>query len=323
MGPFGDCRIRFGPPVDATGTDTMLFELTRNGKLRFLALTLLAALLALSAVIGTGASLAKGRIDFERAVNMAGQQRTLAQQIGKEAILVAMGINKETNLERLQSSHAMFRRISKGLREGDAELGLKPLADPELIRHVDRVDQIWSSVEQLLAKGVVGDEMTAEEVVAVAEMTEPLYSVVDELVKALRLEAQKGMIVFSINLLAIDYSTRQSMLSQKLAKEFLLVAYGHSVEKNRKALARSSSHFDRVLKGLLDGDLQLRLRQAPTPAIRIELQKALQIWTDFVPIVEGVANGEQVDDGQLGQISDLNLTLLQTIDSATELFEAL
>ena len=301
----------------------MLFELTRNGKLRFFLLTLVTAGLALAAVGGTGSSLAKSRIDFEKAVNMAGQQRTLAQQIGKEAILVAMDIDKDINLQRLQDSHAMFKRISKGLREGDAELGLKPLADAELIRHIDRVDQIWSSVEQLLARGVAGDEMTAEEVVAVAEMTEPLYSVVDELVKALRQEAQKGMVVFSINLLAIDYSTRQSMLSQKLAKEFLLVAYGHSVEKNRKALARSSSHFDRVLKGLLDGDLQLRLRQAPTPAIRIELQKAMQIWTDVVPIVEGVANGQQVDDGQLGQISDLNLSLLQTIDTATELFEAL
>ncbi len=301
----------------------MLLELTRNGKLRPLALTLFAALFTFSAVIGGSQALAKGRIDFEHAVNMAGQQRTLAQQIGKEAILVAMGIDKDTNLKRLQASHTMFQRISKGLRNGDADLGLKPLSDPELIRHVDRVEQIWASVAQLLARGVAGEGMSAEEVVAVAEMTEPLYSVVDELVKALRQEAQKGMIVFSINLLAIDYSTRQSMLSQKLAKEFLLVAYGHSVEKNRKALARSSSHFDRVLKGLLDGDLQLRLRQAPTPAIRIELQKAMKIWTNVVPIVEGVANGREVDDGQLGQISDLNLSLLQTIDSATELFEAL
>ncbi|MDJ0981099.1 MAG: type IV pili methyl-accepting chemotaxis transducer N-terminal domain-containing protein [Kiloniellales bacterium] len=301
----------------------MLLELTRNGKLRPLALTLFAALFTFSAVLCANQALAKGRIDFEHAVNMAGQQRTLAQQIGKEAILVAMGIDKETNLKRLRASHAMFQRISKGLRNGDSDLGLKPLSDPELIRHVDRVEQIWASVAQLLARGVAGEEMSAEEVVAVAEMTEPLYSVVDELVKALRLEAQKGMIVFSINLLAIDYSTRQSMLSQKLAKEFLLVAYGHSVEKNRKALARSSSHFDRVLKGLLDGDLQLRLRQAPTPAIRIELQKAMKIWTNVVPIVEGVANGREVDDGQLGQISDLNLSLLQTIDSATELFEAL
>ncbi len=301
----------------------MLLELTRYGKIRLPALTLFAALFALSTVVGSSQTLAKSRIDFEHAVNMAGQQRTLAQQIGKEAILVAMGIDKATNLKRLQASHAMFQRISKGLRNGDDELRLKPLSDPELIRHVDRVEQIWASVAQLLARGVAGDEMSAEEVVAVAEMTEPLYSVVDELVKALRQEAQKGMIVFSINLLAIDYSTRQSMLSQKLAKEFLLVAYGHSVEKNRKALARSSSHFDRVLKGLLDGDLQLRLRQAPTPAIRIELQKAMKIWTNVVPIVEGVANGQDVNDGQLGQISDLNLSLLQTIDSATELFEAL
>ena len=301
----------------------MLLELTRYGKIRLPALTLFAALFVLSIVVGSSQTLAKSRFDFEHAVNMAGQQRTLAQQIGKEAILVAMGIDKATNLKRLQASHAMFQRISKGLRNGDDELGLKPLSDPELIRHVDRVEQIWASVAQLLARGVAGDEMSAEEVVAVAEMTEPLYSVVDELVKALRQEAQKGMIVFSINLLAIDYSTRQSMLSQKLAKEFLLVAYGHSVEKNRKALARSSSHFDRVLKGLLDGDLQLRLRQAPTPAIRIELQKAMKIWTNVVPIVEGVANGQDVNDGQLGQISDLNLSLLQTIDSATELFEAL
>ncbi len=301
----------------------MLLELTRYGKIRLPALTLFAALFALSTVVGSSQTLAKSRIDFEHAVNMAGQQRTLAQQIGKEAILVAMGIDKETNLKRLQASHTMFQRISKGLRNGDDELRLKPLSDPELIRHVDRVEQIWASVAQLLARGVAGAEMSAEEVVAVAEMTEPLYSVVDELVKALRQEAQKGMIVFSINLLAIDYSTRQSMLSQKLAKEFLLVAYGHSVEKNRKALARSSSHFDRVLKGLLDGDLQLRLRQAPTPAIRIELQKAMKIWTNVVPIVEGVANGQDVNDGQLGQISDLNLSLLRTIDSATELFEAL
>ncbi len=49
----------------------------------------------------------------------------------------------------------------------------------------------------------------------------------------------------------------------------------------------------------------------------------MKIWTNVVPIVEGVANGRDVDNGQLGQISDLNLSLLETIDSATQLFEAL
>lgn len=299
----------------------MLLNKNRPGFLRFLF-----AFGLLTSVVLAGSHgdvLARGKGNFERAVTMAGLQRTLAQQIGKEAVLVALDVDRENNLKRLAESHKMFVRITKGLRSGDAELGLTALTDPELLRHVARVDQIWTSVDQLLANGLQTGEMSADEVVAVAELSEPLYSVVDELVKVLRLEAQKNMIVFSINLLAIDYATRQSMLSQKLAKEFLLVAYGHSVEKNRKALARSSSHFDRVLKGLLEGDLQLRLRQAPTPEIRIELQKAMQIWGSFVPIVEGVAAGQPVDQGQLGQISDLNLSLLTTIDSATGMYEAL
>ncbi len=299
----------------------MLLNKNRTGFFRFLFAFCVLTSMALTG--WQGDALAKSKGNFERAVTMAGLQRTLAQQIGKEAVLVALDVDKENNLKRLAASHEMFVRITKGLRSGDAELGLTAITDAELLRHISRVDQIWTSVDQLLTNGLTTGNMSAEEVVAVAELSEPLYSVVDELVKVLRLEAQKNMIVFSINLLAIDYATRQSMLSQKLAKEFLLVAYGHSVEKNRKALARSSSHFDRVLKGLLEGDLQLRLRQAPTPEIRIELQKAMQIWGSVVPIVEGVAAGQPIDQGQLSQISDLNLSLLTTIDSATGMYEAL
>ncbi len=299
----------------------MLLTKNRPGFLRFLFAFGLITSVVLAGSAGDAPAKSKG--NFEHAVRMAGLQRTLAQQIGKEAVLLALGVDEENNLKRLANSHEMFVRISKGLRSGDEELGLTAITDPELLRHIARVDQLWTSVDQLLTNGLKTGKMSADEVVAVAELSEPLYSVVDELVKALRLEAQKHMIVFSINLLAIDYSTRQSMLSQKLAKEFLLVAYGHSVEKNRKALARSSSHFDRVLKGLLEGDLQLRLRQAPTPEIRIELQKAMQIWGSVIPIVEGVAAGQPVNQGQLGQISDLNLSLLTTIDSATGMYEAL
>lgn len=315
------CRQCSAPLLAATGTDEMPLNCNRFLIPRYLAAGIGLLLLALALAPGDG--VAKDNARFERAVNMAGVQRTLAQQIGKEALLVALGVDKENNLKRLQESHAKFQRITAGLRAGDAELGLTATTEPELLRHINRVDQLWASVDQLLAVGLKGEEIPQEQVIAVAEMTEPLYSVVDELVKALRLEAQKGQIVFSINLLAIDYATRQSMLSQKLTKELLLVAYGHAVEKNRKALARSSSHFDRVLKGLLDGDLQLRLREAPTPEIRIELQKALKMWSGFLPSVEGVANGQEVNPELLNEVSDLNLSLLATIDSATNLYESL
>ncbi|RME44597.1 MAG: hypothetical protein D6795_17685 [Deltaproteobacteria bacterium] len=121
---------------------------------------------------------------------------------------------------------------------------------------------------------------------------------------------------------AINLAGRQRMLTQKMSKEFLLVALGVDVEGNRKNLRQTIDLFDGTLKQLLTGDASAGIPAPPDPAIETQLQKVADLWGKFKPAVAQALSQTKIPREAIDTVERLNLPLLREMNEAVGLYEA-
>ena len=117
----------------------------------------------------------------------------------------------------------------------------------------------------------------------------------------------------------VNLSGRQRMLSQKMTKEFLLVAVHVSEDENKANLDKTVALFDRTLKGLLDGDSAQRLPGTPEEDIRAQLALVQARWDDYRPLLEAGAYTE----AEVRKAATLNLPLLKEMNTTVKMYEVL
>lgn len=91
-------------------------------------------------------------------IDLAGKQRMLTQKMTKELLLVANGIEAESNTDNLKKTVDLFERTLKGLVEGDAELGLPGTKDENILEQLTAVQGLWAEYKSTLDKVDVSPE---------------------------------------------------------------------------------------------------------------------------------------------------------------------
>lgn len=142
--------------------------------------------------------------------------------------------------------------------------------------------------------------------------------------------ALAGVTVISANFAAVsneqwgvimNLSGRQRMLSQKMTKEALLATSGINAEENRKNLKETMNTFEKVFKGLRDGDASLNLPACENEEITAKLDKINLLYDEMVPLLSKVTEGGVLTPIELPVLAKLNLPILITMDSAVKMFE--
>ena len=257
-------------------------------------------------------------------LNLSGRQRMLSQKMTKELMFAALGHNVAANLTSAQATVALFDETLKGLRDGSEALGLPPTEDPRILRQIGKVVELWDeyrgAVDGIIAKGSV----EAGDVARIAELNLPLLAEMNKCVTLYERQARGSSMSANPALaVAVNLSGKQRMLSQRMTKEMLLVAYGHEAEENKLRLTESYDLFDRTLKGLEHGDAALELSaDVNSPELIKQLHVVAEIWSQYFPLARAAASGE-FDAAQLASIEALNLTLLKEMNRAVGMYEAL
>ncbi len=142
--------------------------------------------------------------------------------------------------------------------------------------------------------------------------------------------ALSGVTVISANFAAVsneqwgvimNLSGRQRMLSQKMTKEALLATSGINAEENRKNLKETMNTFEKVLKGLRDGDASLNLPACENEEITTKLDKINLLFDEMIPLLSKVTEGGVLTPVELPVLAKLNLPILTTMDSTVKMFE--
>ena len=243
-------------------------------------------------------------------INLSGRQRMLTQKMSKEAFLVALGVDPEENRQNAAKTAALFERTLKGLMQGDEALKLAPAPNEKILAQLKKVEGLWRRFKPLIEKVAAGD-VSRPVLERIAKENLPLLAEMNKAVKLFEKAAGTDTAELA---LVINLSGRQRMLTQKMTKEYLLVALKIEPEKNRQNLARTMALFETTLKGLKDGNDIL----PPTkdPKIRAQLDKVFSLWGQFKPLLSRPATPEN-----LKAIARLNLPLLAEMNRAVKMYE--
>ncbi|MFZ5585181.1 MAG: methyl-accepting chemotaxis protein [Thermodesulfobacteriota bacterium] len=123
----------------------------------------------------------------------------------------------------------------------------------------------------------------------------------------------------------INIAGRQRMLSQKLAKEALLLARGRGdAAELRRALAATTALFEQSLGDLRQGNAGRGLPAAADPAIKAKLAEVAGLWGELASaakvIADGAAPGGPEFESALAVIAERNLPLVTRMNQAVEMY---
>lgn len=187
------------------------------------------------------------------AIGVAGEQRMVSQRIVKAWCQV--GLNVQPTDARRQLDEAI-RRFEGNLRQ----LALVAVS-PASAAALDGLNQSWQAFLPQ-ARGVIGKERA----LALSRAAEPVLAAAERLTQVLQDEAS-----LSAGRL-INAAGRQRMLSQRLAKAYMMFAWGVGGAEVQHELEQTANE--------LGGGLE-RLLAAPenTPEIRAQLEELQLQWT--------------------------------------------
>lgn len=281
----------------------------------------LAALLALLLGLASTSSRSQ-QVDYDHVINRADQQRMLLEKMSKESILVALQVDAESHLQELGRAHALFNNVRIGLREGDTTLGLPATTNSDILAKLSLVDALWPLFDNAVRRGVESGALGRTEIDALAEMGPPLQEALEDITDAYRAEAVKRQL-HSLRFATISAASHQRTLTQQMAKEFFLIAYGHELRKNRSRLKKSATLFARALQALQEGDQEQKLIAPPTLEIRHQLEQVGLLWNQFKPLVGAAVTGDPPNENEILKMSELNAELLDALEEAVILYRKL
>lgn len=269
-------------------------------------------------------ALAISAAEYGVVLNLSGKQRMLTQKMSKEVTLVALGVDAEQNIKNLSATSDLFDRTLKGLRDGDAELGLPSTESKRIVRQLDKVDGIWAEFYPVIKDVIGSGAVTQDQLSLIAEKNLPLLKQMNKAVGLYEKDAKKNGTEASPGLATtINLAGKQRMLTQKMSKEYFLVALGFDVENNKLNLLDTYSLFDQTLSGLRDGDDILGLPATTQAPILEQLKVVEGNWSTFkVSIAKGAdATQSSISDADVRAIAEGNLPLLKEMNAAVKFYE--
>lgn len=252
--------------------------------------------------------------EWASAINVAGRQRMLSQKMMKELLLVQLGVEPDGNRSQLAATARLFADSHRRLSQGDAEQGLPVPPTAEVKAALAAIDDPWKSFSTDLAAAATSGGATP----ALAKANEDLLRVVAAMVEVYE-QAQKAALGTATGKV-VNWAGRQRMLSQRMAKEALLVAAGIDAEGCRGKLAATRALFASSHKSLAEGDAAAGIPAPTDPAVKRQFGKIDGLWQDYQRILDQVAGG---DVAARAVLAERSLQMLTETNRATSQLEAL
>ena len=213
-------------------------------------------------------------------IDLAGKQRMLTQKMAKETLLILMNSNKNANKKRLLSDIKLFDKTLNGLINGNKKLGLTPVKDEKIQTQLKEVLKLWKPFKEAALKVVNGKASPDDYNIIILKNNLKLLK---QMIKAVNMYTALANQKRNENLKMannINLAGKQRMLTQRMAKDLLIASLSSPKDKIPyiKDFNSSKALFDKTIKGLLEGDKELKLQKTVLPNIRNQLLVVKKLW---------------------------------------------
>jgi len=245
----------------------------------------------LSGALGFAApAWAQQPLALSTAINRAGRLRALSQRLAKAYAQLVLGVAQEKSLDVM----AAAQRIVKG---NLAELGRAGFSGEA----AGLLAACQSDAEQLMA--LVTGQPAAQKLAEVNKAADQLLASAERLTAALEARSKAGAKI-------VNVAGRQRMLSQRMAKSFMLIEAGQDAALLRRQLDAARSEF--VL-----GMDALEAAPVSTPAIKQDLLLARSQWVFYQSALDGKDKAAARRD-----VATTSERILEVMDNLTSLYDA-
>lgn len=286
----------------------------------------LSAILAMSAPVFAGTPGIAAEIGQDAAVRLlvrenvvTSELRALSQAMSKELSQVAVGAHADDTMSDLVTRRQRFDGL---FLELDALGQARTAGNPEIELHLTGAKEAWPELNRMIGDAISWGHLTHYEFQTSQASARRLDLALANLQDAYR-RAAIDLGVHSVILNAIAVAEEQRVLSQEIAKVFILMLNGIDHAENRERLQAAIGDFDRDMRGLVEGNPERGLVAAPTPPIRAEFQAAQNTWAVLQDALRLESSGVALDAVAIGRVSDLSDTLYQQLDAAISGLRAL
>lgn len=259
------------------------------------ALVILSGLLICAPMYAKAEEAAK---DYKKIIDVAGRQRMLSQKMTKEALLIQTDTSVDQNKASLQKTMDLFKTTLSELKAGG------PSAD--IAAKLGEVETAYAGLEALLTKASAG-KLSPEDLTALSNGSVDVLTKMNDAVGMYEKESGISAAV------EVNLAGKQRMLSQKIAKEMLLIYLGVDTDANMGALKKSSDLFTKTLAGLKAGDKDLGLAGTSDAAVVAQLDAVQKVWESFAPTIENVqlTGKDAMSSADLDTIDGMSTPLLE------------
>lgn len=260
--------------------------------------------------------------DGKTKINVSGRNRMLSQRMAKAVCFASIDVDKAAHIEMALAAHAEFDKALKGLRHGNADLGILQETTPAILTELDGVDTLWATYGSAIASSAKNGGFTADALNQIPDLSIPTLIQMNKAVR--QFEKRYGASDIHPSLaLAINISGRQRMLSQKSSKEFCLTVAGYAPNESRAALASTVDLFETSLIALMDGSDDLGLPEAPTDEIYEQLERVQELWAPVAAIFKMTSDGGTPTEQQVQFVATQNNTILVEMNNAVGMYAGL
>ena len=243
-------------------------------------------------------------------IQAAGRLPTLTQTVAATSCMLGAGLVQQEGHALMQSAVDEFEMIVAALKDGNADLGI---VGPETQRRtIDDLDEVlaeWGAIRQAITVVLeTGHDADAAHIIddhnlALLELTTRLASDING-------QYSHPYEISQRDALAIEFATRQRMLTQKMAKDACEIWTGYHADAAKQDLDSTMQIFENSLIALRDGYDAAGLAPAPTDQIRADLDALLSRWNVIKPNAQALLDGQDIsEEAKIEIFTDLNLEL--------------
>ena len=245
-------------------------------------------------------------------IRIAGQLRTLTQQVAAASCAVSSNVGVTEARTILAHATQEFDRYIVALRDGDDALHiLHPETQRRTLDDIANVYNEWSTMHGAI-EIILNEGQNVEAAHLIDDHNLPLLALTDELAADISGEYAHPYEITAADAMMIEIAGRQRMLTQKMAKDACEIWTGYHAEDAREDLAATLTVFETSLNALRYGMPEAGLQEAPTDAIRVDLDKLIARW-EVIKVNELtlIGGGELTDEEKAEVFHDLEVELAE------------
>lgn len=248
-------------------------------------------------------------------VEAAALLRILSQETASAACHMGKGVDRASSRELLIEAKTKFNMILDALQHGNPKMNIiGPEKRRKTVLKIETLRTDWAPIHNAAVR-LIEDDNDKDALLLIKAQNEAILEKTYILTSEIAGDYSNPAELLQADVMLLDFSGRQALLTQKMAKIACEIWSGNRGEDRISLLTSVMQTYDLTLTALHDGMPAVGIIAAPTPEIEAALDGARESWKRIKQELEDlIAADHFTDESKKVLYNDLNAAMYEMED---------